>query len=171
MTDDTDQLPVVQALETSAENHARLYGRFAIDQLALIAAGKKGAKARDMVAAATALLDRGHGKPTQAVISVPMRTAQRAALAGMSTHDLLVAIGEARMKGGGGYGGRPRNGDPTVEVRDACVGRSAEETSPIASRPLQFADSNVIDAEFDELEEDYGSTDVSDEMPIDPLAL
>lgn len=54
------------------------------------------AEDRDRIRAAEAVLDRGYGKPNQAIISVPASRQQQALLAGMSDAQ-LVAIIEAKQ--------------------------------------------------------------------------
>ena len=48
--------------------------------------------ARVALAAAQAMLDRGHGKPLTAIIAVPMLRRKQAQLNAISTDDLLEAI-------------------------------------------------------------------------------
>jgi len=52
-------------------------------------------KDSDRIRAAEAILDRGYGKPSQAVISIPATKQQAALLASMSDAD-LVAIMESK---------------------------------------------------------------------------
>lgn len=47
---------------------------------------------KDRLSAAKDLLDRGHGKPLQATIALPMNRQQAAALAGMSDAELIEAV-------------------------------------------------------------------------------
>lgn len=54
-------------------------------------------KPGEVLAAAQALLDRGHGKPTQAIITIPAAPRAADQLASMSDADLLAAIGAARI--------------------------------------------------------------------------
>lgn len=54
-------------------------------------------KPGEVLAAAQALLDRGHGKPTQAIIAIPAEAKAADQLASMSDADLLAAIGAARI--------------------------------------------------------------------------
>lgn len=60
-------------------------------------------ESRDRIRAAEAVLDRGYGKPSQAIIQVPANRRQAALLAAM-TDDALVAIIEQKQL--------PRLGDP-----------------------------------------------------------
>ena len=50
------------------------------------------AEDRDRIAAANSLLDRGHGKPVAAVISIPASRQMQAALSAMSDEDLESQI-------------------------------------------------------------------------------
>jgi hypothetical protein len=50
------------------------------------------AEDRDRIAAANALLDRGHGKPVAAVISIPASRQMQAALSAMTDEDLESQI-------------------------------------------------------------------------------
>ena len=50
------------------------------------------AENKDRLNAANAMLDRGHGKPLTATISLPSTQAHRALLAAMSDEDLMSAI-------------------------------------------------------------------------------
>lgn len=54
------------------------------------------AEDRDRIRAAEAVLDRGYGKPQQAIISIPANRKQAALLAGLSD-EALVAIIEAKQ--------------------------------------------------------------------------
>lgn len=52
-------------------------------------------ESRDRIRAAESILDRGYGKPAQAIIQVPANRRQAALLAGM-TDDQLVAVIESK---------------------------------------------------------------------------
>lgn len=54
-------------------------------------------KPGEVLSAAQALLDRGHGKPTQAIIAIPVAPRAQDQLAQMSDAELLMAIGAARI--------------------------------------------------------------------------
>lgn len=56
-----------------------------------------GYKASDRISAAKEILDRGYGKPTQAIITLPAQPKVADRLAGMSDADLLATIGAARI--------------------------------------------------------------------------
>lgn len=101
---ESEYIPADHSL--SVEQRARQLAHAALDALARVIDPEHCAKDADVIKAADAILDRGHGKPTQAVISVPARVASRAALAALSTTELLAAIGEARLKSRPGYTGR-----------------------------------------------------------------
>lgn len=72
-----------------------------------------GAKPGERVAAAKELLDRGYGKPTQAIISIPAKPRAADALASMSDADLLAAIGAARIA--------RQRALPALEVEAICI--------------------------------------------------
>ena len=55
------------------------------------------AEDRDRIAAANALLDRGHGKPVAAVISIPASRQMQAALSAMSDADLEAEMLDAPL--------------------------------------------------------------------------
>lgn len=80
----------------SADALAREHTEEAIDTLANIM-GDWAAEDRDRAAAANALLDRGHGKPLTAVISVPASKQLQAQLAAMSDDDLIQRIQGAEL--------------------------------------------------------------------------
>jgi len=72
----------------------------AIDTLQDVMAN--GLKDSDRVAAANSILDRGYGKPTQAVIQIPPNKRQSAILAAMSDEDLVSIIEQKRLPRIGG---------------------------------------------------------------------
>jgi hypothetical protein len=55
------------------------------------------AENKDRIKAAESLLDRGHGKPTQAIIALPPSRAQAARLAALSDDELLNVIQHAQL--------------------------------------------------------------------------
>jgi hypothetical protein len=55
------------------------------------------AENKDRVKAADSLLDRGHGKPSQAIIAIPASKRQQALLAAMSNEELMLAIQGAAL--------------------------------------------------------------------------
>lgn len=55
------------------------------------------AENRDRLAAAREMLDRGYGKPTQAVVALPLKRAQRA-MAALYTDDELSGIIDAEFE-------------------------------------------------------------------------
>lgn len=55
------------------------------------------AEDRDRVRAAEALLDRGYGKPAQAIIAIPPSRRQAAALAAMTDDQLVAVIQQKRL--------------------------------------------------------------------------
>lgn len=90
--------------------------------------------------AAALVLDRGHGKATQAVITVPVRQAVATKLYALSDEELLELAAEARgkMQMAGG-GSTPQKGDPIG------LGAGAEPPSH-AINPAQTAMGNIQDA-------------------------
>jgi hypothetical protein len=79
-------MSIIRSADRLAQDHTER----AIQTLADIM--NNAAEDRDRVRAAESLLDRGHGKPAQAIISIPASKKQQALLAAMSDEDLLVAI-------------------------------------------------------------------------------
>lgn len=73
---------------------ARGHGPRAVEVLADIM--ETAAEPRDVIRAAEAILDRGYGKPSQAIIAIPANRRQAALLAGMSDEQ-LVAVIEAKQ--------------------------------------------------------------------------
>lgn len=82
------------------EQRSRELAQSALDTLADVM--RNGDKDAARVAAANAVLDRGYGRPTQAVIAIPQRNAISNALAAMTDAELLALIGESRKARGGG---------------------------------------------------------------------
>ena len=62
---------------------------------------------RDKIRAAEAILDRGYGKPSQAIIAIPASRRQQALLAGMSDEALVAVIESKKL---------PRLSQPLVTV-------------------------------------------------------
>lgn len=105
-----------------------------------------GAKPSERIAAAQAILDRGHGRAVQAVISVPARQAVAARLAAMSD-DALLLIAKGTREGGGGS----EKGDPTgPESATGTHTHNAFTPDPQVLRPGQM-DKGVVDADFIDL--------------------
>lgn len=52
---------------------------------------------RDKIRAAEAILDRGYGKPSQAIIAIPANRRQAALLAGMSDEQLVAVIEQKQL--------------------------------------------------------------------------
>ena len=55
------------------------------------------AENRERITAANSLLDRGHGKPNQAIIAIPASKQQQALLAALSDDELMAAITQTRL--------------------------------------------------------------------------
>lgn len=83
--------PMAGKLIRSADRLAQEYTERAIQTIAGVMDDWT-AEDRDRIAAANALLDRGHGKPVAAVISIPASRQMQAALSAMSDEDLELAI-------------------------------------------------------------------------------
>jgi hypothetical protein len=83
------------AQDSGIEEVARTHAGRAIDTLAEVM-DDTFAEDKDRIRAAEAILDRGYGKPSQAIIQVPMAQRQRTLLASMSD-DQLVAIIEKKQ--------------------------------------------------------------------------
>jgi hypothetical protein len=141
-----------QHLTATADSLARLFTREAIGALVEIVRGA--GKPADRLRAAEALLDRGYGRATQAIISVPARQAVAQRLAMMDDAALLaiasagrqallhnaVDVGPTASDGGGVP---PGIGDPTGPVASGFhpATRLADCTVPNAdgSGPRQYA--------------------------------
>jgi hypothetical protein len=80
----------------NADDLARSHTENAISTLAEVM-NDPFAENKDRVKAADSLLDRGHGKPSQAIIAIPASKRQQELLASMSDEDLLRAIQGARL--------------------------------------------------------------------------
>jgi hypothetical protein len=88
--------------------------------------------------AAQVVLDRGHGKATQAVITMPVRQAVATKLYALSDEELLELAAEARGKMQMAEGGvPPKEGDP--------LGLGVGEESP--SQPISLAPSAMVTKE------------------------
>lgn len=80
----------------SADALAREYTERAIETVAEIMTDGF-AEDKDRLKAADIMLDRGHGKPSQAIIAVPSEEALKRQLAAMSDDDLMQVINDARL--------------------------------------------------------------------------
>lgn len=128
---------------------ARLRGAAALDVLEEIMEDGF-AEDRDRVRAAEAILDRGYGKPSQAIIAVPATRRQAALLAGLSD-DQLVAIIEQKQL--------PRIGAPQPMI---TVSPRQTNDDPETPRRIQHLDKMLSHGPADET---YSETE------IDPLLL
>lgn len=88
-------------------------------------------KGSEVVAAANALLDRGYGKPMQAIISVPIPARMSARLAALDDAALLAVIDGSKNFGGGVH---PQSGTVTRGVDD---GRSYHTQAPGAVASIE----------------------------------
>lgn len=118
---------------------ARLRGAAALDVLEEVMEDTF-AEDRDRVRAAEAILDRGYGKPSQAIIQVPATRRQAALLAGM-TDDQLVAIIEQKQL--------PRIGPPqamiTIEARTPSISAAIERNALSGHGPADETYAETID--------------------------
>lgn len=151
-------------LPATADSLARVHTAEAMGLLVQVVRGDvPGAKANDRIRAAETILDRGHGKAVQAVISVPSRQRVAAQLAAMSTEDLLriAKRGEGGRKGGPnargeGAGPIPETADPNAQCDGYVADPSVQGDSgtwpnteyPLA--PFKGSTRDAIDAEFTE---------------------
>jgi hypothetical protein len=78
-------------MRNAIDKLARSYAVEAIATLAKIM-NEPMAKDSDRIKAADSILDRGYGKPQQAVISIPASKMQQQALAAMEDDELMVII-------------------------------------------------------------------------------
>jgi hypothetical protein len=75
----------------NADDLARQHTEKAVDTLAEVMADPF-AENRERIAAANSLLDRGHGKPNQAIIAIPANRAVAALLAQKSDDELMQLL-------------------------------------------------------------------------------
>lgn len=102
----------VTVLPSTADSLARLHTAEAIGTLVDVM--RNGLKDSDRVSAAKEVLDRGHGKAAQAVISIPARQAVAQRLAQLDDSALLAIAAAGRVANGHQEGGVPPNsGDPS----------------------------------------------------------
>lgn len=84
-------------------------------------------KGSEVVAAANALLDRGYGKPMQAIITVPIPARMSARLAALDDAALLAVISDSKNFGGGVH---PQNGTATRGVENGRSNHTQALTLP-----------------------------------------
>lgn len=154
--------PITTLIPAGADSLSRLYTAEAIGYAVQLVRGEiPDAKPNERLRAAELLLDRGHGRATQAVVSIPARQAASAALASLSEEALMrIAL---RAQGGGGsekgdpFGapaaaGTPGEGEiltPIVNGEDLPPPRSSvpkPTNGPHVPKRLKHAD--IIDAEI-----------------------
>lgn len=129
----TNHAPTADAL-------ARIHTAEAIG--ALVDAMRNAPKHSERIAAAQAVLDRGHGRAVQAVISIPARQAVAARLAQLTDDELLLIA----QGGGGSTGGKTR--DPNA-MPGAVGPHTADSDSPPQSPLRPWEDVGpVTDAQF-----------------------
>lgn len=147
-----------QHLTATADSLARLFTREAIGTLVEILRGA--GKPADRLKAAEALLDRGYGKATQAIISVPARQAVAQRLAMMDDAALLAIASAGRQvmlhnatdvgpAASGDGGTTPGIGDPTGPVADGY--HTAKTLPQLAGGETQLATSECQQASSQEL--------------------
>ncbi len=124
-------------LAANADSLARLHTAEAVGTVVDIMRGNVDGRA-DMLntrlRAAQAIIDRGHGRAVQAVISVPARQAVAARLAAMSDDELLrIAKGASDSLSAEGGGSREQNGGPVPPL-------ASGGTIPLASRQVPMAE-------------------------------
>lgn len=120
-------------LPANADSLARLHTAEAVGTLVDVM--RNAVKPAERLAAAQAVLDRGHGRAVQAVISVPARQAVALRLAGMSDAELLAIA----KRGGGSTSGK---GSP--HALGSRVGTMLEPTAYAGGNSYQ----DVAEAEF-----------------------
>ncbi len=80
-------------------------------------------KASDRISAAKEILDRGYGKPAQAVIALPLNRQQRALLAAYSDEQLLTVVESQPL--------------PRLEYTDAELVEAAQPAEPAVDPLLE----------------------------------
>lgn len=155
-------MPTQTLLPASADSLARLHTAEAMGLMVQAVRGQiPGIKPAERLRAAETILDRGHGKAVQAVISVPSRQAVAARLAAMSDDDLLRIAqnaqgqrGEYPPRGGPNVGGEQRGtiqagADPYTLVHEGnSAGHEGNGVGREGNSYMQNAD--IIDGEFEE---------------------
>lgn len=130
-------------MPATADSLARAHTAEAIGALVSVIRDKF-AKPGEKVAAANSLLDRGHGKAAQAVISVPARQALVQRMAAMDDSALLAIIAAARA------GGVPQEGGPNAPLQlegpfgmkpDDITDAEWAQANPPPEEPVESADS------------------------------
>lgn len=91
-----------RAIDSIAREHASK----AIDTLVEVMTDPF-AENRDRISAADKVLDRGHGKPSQAIIAVPGNRAAAALLASMSDDELMKILNQTQL---------PRLSGPSIDA-------------------------------------------------------
>lgn len=131
-----------QLLPASADSLARIHTAEAMGVLIDAMNGDiPGIKPAERLKAATTILERGHGKAVQAVISVPARAAVAAKLAAMSDEALLQI---AQGGGGGPSRGPQGTGESAGPIED-----EAHSFWPIATvTPAEMR--SAVDAEYED---------------------
>lgn len=111
--------------------------------------------------AAQIILDRGHGKPTQAVITLPMTPKAAARLYNMSDEELLELAADARGKMQKAEGGIPpeRGTQGPGQVAREPLQQEVSHTpmaigthTNIRKVPSGTRKEDIVDADFDELD-------------------
>jgi hypothetical protein len=118
------------------DEQARIHAPKAIETLADIMA--TAVEDKDRIRAAESLLDRGYGKPAQAIIQVPANRRQAALLAAMSDDDLVSIIEQKKL--------------PSLAPRQPMVTVSANpRTGEVLSRRSSHGPTDLYDSAPDPL--------------------
>lgn len=102
------------------------------------------------IKAAQLVIDRGHGKATQAVITMPVRQAVATKLYALSDDELLELAAEARNKMSI-RGSTPKKGDPMAVGTESEPPSHAISPMPTPS-VTKRRQPDIVDADFDELD-------------------
>lgn len=154
-------------LQANADSLARLHTAEAMGTMVEAMRGHipNPKEAAIRIKAAQAIIDRGHGRAVQAVISVPARQAVAARLAQLDDDSLMrIAVGAGGARAEGGSGGRnegpipPGSGtgpspDPNAYPREDAGDYSSQELH--ADAPRHLAGCDIVDAELDLGASDY----------------
>lgn len=152
---------------TDASALARTHSERAIQALADVL-DSDFSEPREVIAAANALLDRAHGKPSQAVIMVPGNSNEDVGrkLATMTDAELLIALGEARRARAAAL--PPLESTVHVVTSGELVVRPPVNSPELASRADRF---HPLRSAKLYKEPEIGAADAADFPDTDPLAM
>lgn len=122
-------------IPANADSLARMHTAEAVGTLVDVM--RNAVKPAERLAAAQAVLDRGHGRAVQAIISVPARQAVALRLAGMSDAELMSIAKSGR-------GSAPEKGSP-----QALGARGGTMLAPTA----HTRENDIVEGEFTEIDE------------------